>query len=304
MKKAAPGEARLAIRSRLPEKSVVLRQHVAMRGDEFVAHLDDVVDGKFGTRVRIEHGGLIDPVALLRERGFDCQELDVDIGHVECGALGRQFADIASLDAVAVDEARNFDHRVRGQVRDEAVVQHVAADLNRLVRDNCLHDARAVLVRELVGEVRIAGELFVLLLPVGDLFDTSSRVLVERNVVLFDEFRIFRLDPVGLVFGIVFARFGDVIAETAHHFDADHIAGLLFRIFGGAPQGDLLVGEFLEFRIEITAVLGDREQPGHVVDAGDERAEVFRALFIALPFRGFRAGSSRRPGPNGRDRRS
>ena len=133
--------------------------------------------------------------------------------------------------------------------------------------------------------MRVIREFRVLFLPAFDLFDAAARILIQRNVPFGDELRIGALDPVGLVFGVVFARFGDVVAEFAHHLDADHVAGLVGR-GGFAPLPDLLVGQLLELRIEVLAVLLNRQQPGHVVDAGDVGAEVFFALLVTLQAEG------------------
>ena len=131
-------------------------------------------------------------------------------------------------------------------------------------------------------EFRVAADIFILFLPVVDLVDAAARILIQRDEVFVDEFGISRLDPVGGVFGVVFAGFGDVIAEAVHHFEADQIAVLFLA---AAIFTDDLRAELAHLRIDVLAVFREFEKPCHMVDAGDLRAvaEVFKGtifLFI------------------------
>lgn len=94
--------------------------------------------------MRIEHDSLIDVVLLQRARSLDRQQLHVDVRAVQRGALLRQIADDGRLHAVAVDEARNLDARVAGQIRNQAAIEHVAADHDRVAGLHRFHDVAGV----------------------------------------------------------------------------------------------------------------------------------------------------------------
>lgn len=57
-------------------------QPVAVGGDQFVHHFHNVVDGKFGAGVGVQHGRLVDVLLFPGVSGLDGQKLCVDIGHV------------------------------------------------------------------------------------------------------------------------------------------------------------------------------------------------------------------------------
>ena len=168
------------------------------------------------------------------------------------------------------------------KIGDETVIHHISADLENLSGCDCVHDARAVLLGGLVIQTLFRAELLVLLLPRFDLMDAAAGILVQRNVVLLNEFRIVGLDPVRHIFGIVLAGFGDIVAELHHDLQTDHVAG--FILFLPAPLSEFFRGDFFDFRIDVLSALCDVQQPGHVIDAGDFSEDV-----LALPLSGVEA---------------
>lgn len=63
-----------------PARSVVRRQHVTVGFDQIINQRPDLVKAEFGCGVGIEHGGVVDMLALARERRFHSQFLDIDVG--------------------------------------------------------------------------------------------------------------------------------------------------------------------------------------------------------------------------------
>ena len=73
---------------------MILGQIIAVSLDEFVAHLDDIVDGEGRGCEGIEHCRLIDGVSLEGNSRLDGEKLNVYIGHIHyralCGAHTRR----------------------------------------------------------------------------------------------------------------------------------------------------------------------------------------------------------------------
>ena len=59
---------------------VIRRQQVTMRLDQVVHKRPDLVQAQFGGGVRVEHGGMVDVLALARKRCLHGQLLHVDVG--------------------------------------------------------------------------------------------------------------------------------------------------------------------------------------------------------------------------------
>ena len=186
-------------------RSMILRQPVAVRFDQIVAHMYDVVDRKLGRAVRVEHGRLIDMFLLLGDGGFDGQQLHVDLRHVHRGKLYRKRGLRAGLDAGAVHETSHFHASFARQVRDQTGrVQHIAADLERNVRYDRFHDAGSVFLRALVRHFTVE-VLFFFAVPALDLMDAAARILVQRDIVPLDKFGVLGLNEEVIVFRVVLA---------------------------------------------------------------------------------------------------
>ena len=98
--------------------------------------------------------------------------------------------------------------------------------------------------------------------PALDLLDAAAGVLIQRDFILLDELGVLILDEVRRILGTVLAGFGDVVAEFLHELQTDQVlpVGIVGGIFGAA----------LDFRIEVIAgEVGDLQEPGLMVDAGD-----------------------------------
>ena len=195
------GDARLSPFRRTRLHLLVFKHDAVadMRFEEIVAHGLDFVKRQFGAGMRVEHGRLIDERAGFRHGRFDDEIVDVDMRHVEGGTLRRQFADGAALHAIAVDEAGDFNAGFRRKVGDEAVVEDVAADFNRLVRNHGFHDVRAVFERARMGKLFVVNYFVTLTMPSGDLVLAAAEIFVQRDVELFDEFWIEFLDEVAVL---------------------------------------------------------------------------------------------------------
>jgi hypothetical protein len=103
-----------------------------MRFQQIVHQPADLLRVQFGGGVRIEHGRLVDVLAVAGQGRLDGQFLDVDVGLHQGGQLGRQDANLRRLDAVAVDHAGDFDDAGAGQIGDQSAIGDVAVDDPRL----------------------------------------------------------------------------------------------------------------------------------------------------------------------------
>src|SRR3954451_18091500 len=111
-----------------------LREHVAVGVEHLADERVDLIECERRRGVRVEHGGVEDVVAAALENGAHREVADVRERAVECGALGRDLADMRRVDTGEVDEAGHLDAHVRGEVRDQVRVAHVAVDHARLAR--------------------------------------------------------------------------------------------------------------------------------------------------------------------------
>src|SRR5690606_1992270 len=129
-------------------RSQGLGYQFAVRGKQIVDQRADLLQVQLGGRVRVQHGGVIDVLALAGDGGFNRQLLDVHVRAHERGQLGRNLAHAGWLDAVRVDEARHLDAAALRQLVDEAIVRNVAVDHARLARHDAVDDARSVLLAQ------------------------------------------------------------------------------------------------------------------------------------------------------------
>ena len=103
----------------------------------------DLIEVQLGGGVRVEHGGVIDVLALAGQRGFHRQRLHVDVGLHQRRQLRRQRPDVRRLQAGPVDQARHLHAAAGGQVVDQPVVGHVAIDHARLAGLQAVDDRGA-----------------------------------------------------------------------------------------------------------------------------------------------------------------
>ena len=96
----------------LPVRPCPLRYPLAMRGEQVVDEVPDLVEVEFGRSVRVHHRGVIKMLAIFVHQRGDGQFLHIDVGADQRGKLRRQFADECRLDARGVDQARHFRRAV------------------------------------------------------------------------------------------------------------------------------------------------------------------------------------------------
>ena len=104
---AAPGELSGGCWS--AERLMVGGKPAAVCFNKFVAQFADVIDRQLCGSMRVEQGGMVDGFAFARHRRFDGQQLSIYVGPVQRCQLLRQIADVARRDALAIDQARDFD---------------------------------------------------------------------------------------------------------------------------------------------------------------------------------------------------
>ena len=198
--------------------------------DQFIAHSDNIIDGKLGAGMRIQHDRLIDGLFSAGHRCLYRHQLHIDVRSIEgCTLLGK-VTDIARLHAVTVDQTGDFHTGVGRQVGDQTIVQYVAADFDRLISFHRFHNIACVFFRAGMGEIRIGGQLMAALLPVFNLPDASAGIFIQRDAVAIDQFRILSLDKIRGILRRMLAGLCDIISESAHQLQSDHIMMFPFRL--------------------------------------------------------------------------
>ena len=110
-----------------------------------------------------------------------------------------------------------------------------------------------------MGDLTVFEDAVSLLFPSLDLLNTSSRILIQRNIEFLDQFRIFGFDEERIVLCIVLAGLCAVICKVFDLFKTNHVVMFLCCIHLCCSSADL--------RIQIIAVLIlDVQQPCHMVD--------------------------------------
>ena len=193
---------------------------------------------------------------------FDGEELRVDVGSIHCGKLNGQVTNVGRRYTVVVNEAGNLNASLARQIGDAAVVEHVATNLQGGVRPDRFHNTRSIFVSASVLNIAAVHNFLFLLLPVCNLIDATARIFVKRNVKLFNQVIATCLDVEGIIFSVMLAAFGAVVAKLFNIVKANHIPVLLV--------GVLFLCTTFDFGVEIVAVLIENlKQPSHVVNARD-----------------------------------
>jgi len=263
---------------------------------------------KLGGGMRIEHGGVVDVLALAGQGCFYRQGLDIDVGLDEGGQVRRQAADPGRLQAVSVHQAGYFHAALARQVVDQAVVHDVAVDDARLAGFHAVDDVGAVLVgsldvQRLLAILQRGAQPF----PAGDLRLAAGEVFVQGDVELLDQIGAVALDEPGRVLAEVLAGFGDEVAQPPEHLIAHPVPG----------RDAIFLDDLAEARVEVfdravgQAAL-EAQVEGHVVDAGADvvdllqrHADVAGELLggsldaVAQPDRLDRRGAVDRPAQDG-----
>ena len=166
--------------------SVQRWEQVAVRGNEFVAHLDDFVCPHSGGCQWIVHSCLVDVIASAGQGCLNEQFVLSDVRLHVGNEFNGKFANGCELQARSVDQRWGFGDGVEGQVADGTAVWHVAINHAWFTGDDGVDNGAAVFVAlvHFHGLVGLAEDLHALEL-VNDTV-ASSEVLVNGNVELGD----------------------------------------------------------------------------------------------------------------------
>ena len=74
-----------------------------------------------------------------------------------------------------------------------------------------------------MAKIRIVSQFMAPLLPILDLPDTSAGIFIQRDTIAVNQFRILFLDKVRSIFRRMLTGLCNVIAESAHQLQPDHI---------------------------------------------------------------------------------
>ena len=79
---------------------IICWQPVTVRFDQVIHQVPDLLKIKFGACMWIEHGSMIDMIALVSLRSFNREGLHVYVGLHESGEVGWQVSDMRRLNAI------------------------------------------------------------------------------------------------------------------------------------------------------------------------------------------------------------
>ena len=127
--------------------------------------------------------------------------------------------------------------------------------------------------------------IILLVLPVLYLLDAASRIFIERDVVSLDKLGILCLDKKVIIFGVVLARLGAVIAETSYVFESHEVVMVCNAAF------EHCCSSFSYLGIEICAArILYFKQPTHMIYSSDALADRLAVFDIKLIEKSSRAG--------------
>ncbi len=109
-------------------------QHVAVGFDQFVDEGPDLVQAELGGGMRIEHGCVIDVLALAGQGRFHNQRLDVDVRLLKGCQMRRHLSNFGRLETVLIYKAGDFDTTALGQIIDESIVRNISIHNTRRFR--------------------------------------------------------------------------------------------------------------------------------------------------------------------------
>ena len=173
----------------------------------------------------------------------------------------------------SVDIAWNLYAGIRRKVINVTVVKNISTDLVRCVCNNSLHNIRSILFTSLMADLAILEDILALFFPALDLFDTSSRIFVKRNIELLDHLRIFGFNEERIILCIVLTGLCAIVSKMTDILITHHVLMLL-------TGGILLLGNSADLRIQIISVLVvDLKEPRHVVDTCDQLSTSLNLVF-------------------------
>ena len=138
-------------------------------------------------------------------------------------------------------------------------------------------------MRDLVVDI-----IIFLVLPVLYLLDAASRILIERNIIFLDKLGVLCLDKEIVIFGVVLARLGAVIAEASYVFESHEVVMVCNAAF------EHCCSSFSYLGIEICAVrILYFKQPAHMIYSRDALADRLAVFDIKLIEKSSRTGLHR-----------
>src|SRR4051794_30002552 len=233
--------------------------------EERIDEIVDLVEVELRRSVRIKHRRVVHVLAPAGESSLHSELLHVDVGANQRRELRRQRTDPRGLDAVAVDETRHLDRATRRKVINKTVVRDVAVHNTRLARLDTPDDRGCVFETALNLDRTATFEAGTFVVPAGDLFNATPRVLVERDIEALDQIGAVAFHEPRHVLGEVLARLGDEIAEASQHLVTNPVRRRHVTAFREVAQP----------RVEVLAVTFEAEIERHVVDA---RGDVLNLL--------------------------
>src|SRR5215210_6208873 len=185
---------------------------------ELVHHRRYLVEREDARSMAVEHSSVMDVVPPSLQCRPDRKILDRRVRGAGRGALRRKIPHIAGTQTGVIDQDRHLDATSCGEIGNEARVLDVAVDGPGLAGDERMHDERAVLhaalERKRLASLEPATGLGVL----DEVLLAPPDVLAHGHVVEFDELVV--LEKVGHILGVVLARLGDEVPESAHQLEA------------------------------------------------------------------------------------
>ena len=173
----------------------------------------------------------------------------------------------------SVDIAWNLYASIRRKVIDVTVVKNISTDLVRCVCNNSLHDIRSILFTSLMADLAILEDILALFFPALDLFDTSSRIFVKRNIELLDHLRIFGFNEERIILCIVLTGLCAVVAKMTDVLITYHILMFLTGCI-------LLLCNSADLRVQVVSIfVMDLKKPCHVVDTCDQLGTSLKLVF-------------------------
>ena len=244
-----------------------LRQPLAFGCEHLGGHVPDLFEGQHGAGQGIEGAGMDDVLGIACQGGFDGQALDVDVGQVEGGALGRQIADDGLVQTGAVNVNRTFGAAIDGQIGDHPAIDQVAVELEGAAGLEGFDDIRAIFDAAGRQGQRLGIEQHLVLVFIGHVL---TKVVIGAALAAKAWFVAVKIEGFlvlaepGHVFRQVTGGFGHEITEMAEdlaaHFLVDVVFGLLEAL---AQEG-----------VEVLPGMFELEEPAHVIDAGAQEVDL------------------------------
>ena len=221
--------------------------------------------------MRIQHSCLVNLIFIFCCSCFNRKKLYIDVGHIHGCKLYRKSSQSAWIYTVGIDHTRNLYAGICRKIFNQSIVQYISADFIRNTGNNGFHNVRSIFFGTLMSDFAVFQNIFSFFFPTINLIDTATWILVQRNVVFIDHFRIFGFDEQRVVLSIVFTGFCTIISQMFDVLETNHIIMFLFRIH--------FCCTFTDFRIEIISFfIIEFQKPSHMIDSGNRLPSAFQLV--------------------------